>query len=54
MRHVDTIDVVYRSESRASMIASRIPSAPLGVVEVRPCRDLVVEGVSYKASRKSR
>jgi hypothetical protein len=43
-----------RDLNEAIQIASRIPSAPLGVVEVRPCRDLVVDGVSHKASRKSR
>ena len=43
-----------RDLNEAIQVASRIPSAPLGVVEVRPCRDLVVRGVSHKASRKSR
>ena len=43
-----------RDLNEAIQVASRIPSAPLGVVEVRPCRDLVVDGVSHKASRKSR
>ena len=43
-----------RDLNEAIQIASRIPSAPMGVVEVRPCRDLVVDGVSHKASRKSR
>ena len=43
-----------RDLNEAIQIASRIPSAPLGVVEVRPCRDLVVDGARHKASRKSR
>jgi hypothetical protein len=43
-----------RDLNEAIQIASRIPSAPLGTVEVRPCRDLEVEGVPRKASSKSR
>jgi hypothetical protein len=43
-----------RDLNEAIQIASRFPSAPLGTVEVRPCRDLVVDGVSHKASRISR
>jgi len=43
-----------RDLNEAIQLASRLPSAPLGTVEVRPCRDLEVEGVAYKASRKSR
>ena len=42
-----------RDLNEAIQVASRIPSAPLGTVEVRPCRDLEIEGVAYKASRKS-
>ena len=38
----------------AIQVASRIPSAPIGTVEVRPCRDLEVDGVARKASRKPR
>lgn len=43
-----------RDLNEAIQVASRIPSAPLGTVEVRPCRDLVVEGVAHRASRKPR
>ena len=43
-----------RDLNEAIQVASRLPSAPLGVVEVRPCRDLVVGGKSHKASRKAR
>ena len=43
-----------RDLNEAIQVASRFPSAPLGTVEVRPCRDLVVEGVARKASSKSR
>ena len=43
-----------RDLNEAIQVASRFPSAPLGTVEVRPCRDLVVDGVSHKASSKSR
>ncbi|MBV8208927.1 MAG: YciI family protein [Burkholderiaceae bacterium] len=43
-----------RDLNEAIQVASRIPSAPLGAIEVRPCRDLIVEGVSRKASRKTR
>jgi hypothetical protein len=42
-----------RDLNEAIQVASRIPSAPLGTVEVRPCRDLVVAGTPRKASRKS-
>ena len=34
-----------RDLNEAIQVASRFPSAPLGTVEVRPCRDLVVDGV---------
>jgi hypothetical protein len=43
-----------RDLNEAIQVASRIPAAPLGTVEVRPCRDLVVDGVARKASSRSR
>jgi hypothetical protein len=43
-----------RDLNEAIQVAARLPSAPLGLVEVRPCRDLVVDGESHKASRKTR
>jgi hypothetical protein len=43
-----------RDLNEAIQVAARIPSAPLGTVEVLPCRDLEVDGVAHKASRKSR
>jgi hypothetical protein len=43
-----------RDLNEAIQIASHIPAAPLGTVEVRPCRDLIVDGVKHKASRKAR
>ena len=43
-----------RDLNEAIQVAARIPSAPLGTIEVRPCRDLEVDGVPHKASRKSR
>ena len=43
-----------RDLNEAIQVASRFPSAPLGTVEVRPCRELVVDGVARKASSKSR
>jgi hypothetical protein len=43
-----------RDLNEAVQVASRIPSAPLGTVEVRPCRDLEIDGVPHKASRRSR
>ena len=43
-----------RDLNEAVQVASRIPAAPLGTVEVRPCRDLEIDGVGHKASRKSR
>jgi hypothetical protein len=42
-----------RDLNEAVQIASHLPAAPLGTVEVRPCRDLVVDGTPRKASRKS-
>ena len=43
-----------RDLNEAIQVASRFPSAPMGTVEVRPCRNLVVDGVAHKASSKSR
>jgi hypothetical protein len=43
-----------RDLNEAISIAAGIPAAPLGTVEVRPCRDLVVDGKARKASRISR
>lgn len=38
-----------RDLSEATQIASRIPSAPLGTIEVRPTRKLIVDGVPRDA-----
>jgi len=43
-----------RDLNEAIQVASRLPAAPLGTVEVRPCRDLEVDGVPRRASSKSR
>jgi hypothetical protein len=43
-----------RDLNEAIQVAARIPSASRGTVEVRPCRDLEVDGVPHKASRKTR
>jgi hypothetical protein len=43
-----------RDLNEAIQVASRLPSAPLGTVEVRPCRDLEVGGVRHRASSKAR
>lgn len=43
-----------RDLNEAIQIAAQIPSAPLGTVELRPCRDLIVDGARHKASRKPR
>ncbi len=43
-----------RDLNEAIQVAARIPSAPLGTVEVRPCRDLEVDGVPHRASSKPR
>ena len=43
-----------RDLNEAIQVASRLPSAPLGTVEVRPCRDLEVDGVPRRASSKPR
>ena len=45
--------VEARDLNEAVQVASRIPAAPLGTVEVRPCRDLQIAGVRHKASRKT-
>ena len=42
-----------RDLNEAVQVAARLPAAPLGAVEVRPCRDLEVGGIPRKASRKS-
>ena len=43
-----------RDFNEAIQVAARIPAAALGMVEVRPCRDLVVDGVARRASSKAR
>jgi hypothetical protein len=43
-----------RDLNEAISVASKLPSAPLGTVEVRPCRDLEVNGTPHKASSKSK
>jgi hypothetical protein len=43
-----------RDLNDAVQVAARLPAAALGVVEVRPCRDLEVAGMPQKASRKTR
>ncbi len=43
-----------RDLDEALQVATRIPSAPLGTIELSPCRDLIVDGVKHKASRKPR
>jgi len=43
-----------RDLNEAIAVAARIPAAPLGVVEVRPCRDLEIDGVRHVASSKPR
>ena len=42
-----------RDLNEAIQVASRFPGAPLGTVEVRPCRDLVVDGVAHQSTRRS-
>jgi hypothetical protein len=42
-----------RDLNEAIQVASRFPSAPLGTVEVRPCRDLVVDGVAHPSSSRT-
>ena len=46
--------VEARDLNEAIAVAARLPAAPLGVVEVRPCRDLEVDGVPHVASSKPR
>ena len=38
-----------RDLNEAIQVAARLPSAPMGTIEVRPCRDLIVDGVARKA-----
>ncbi len=42
-----------RDLNEAINIAARLPSAPMGAIEVRPCRNLIVDGVARNASSKS-
>lgn len=46
--------VEARDLNEAIALAARIPSAPLGTIELRPCRDLEVNGIPQKASSKSK
>ncbi|HTS83459.1 MAG TPA: YciI family protein [Usitatibacter sp.] len=46
--------VEARDLNEAISVAARLPSAPLGTIEVRPCRDLIVDGVPRRASSKPR
>lgn len=43
-----------RDLNEAIAVASKLPSAPLGAIEVRPCRDLEVHGTAHRASSKPR
>lgn len=43
-----------RDLNEAIQISARIPCAPLGTIELRPCRDLIVDGAKHNASRKPR
>jgi hypothetical protein len=43
-----------RDLNEAIQVAARFPSAPYGTVEVRPCRELIVDGVPRASSSKSR
>ena len=43
-----------RDLNEAISVASKLPSAPLGTVEIRPCRDLEVNGTPRRASSKPR
>ena len=43
-----------RDLNEAIAIAARLPGGKLGVVEVRPCRDLEIDGIPHKASSKPR
>ena len=42
-----------RDLNEAIAVAARLPAAPLGTVEIRPCRDLEVGGISHKAYSKT-
>ena len=46
--------VEARDLNEAIQVAARLPSAPMGTVEIRPCRDLEVGGVARRASSKPR
>ena len=41
-----------RDLNEAIQVASRFPSAPLGTIEVRPCRNLVVNGVAHTSTAR--
>jgi len=43
-----------RDLNEAIQVAARIPSAELGTIEIRPCRNLVVDGTPRVASSKPR
>ena len=45
--------VEARDLNEAIQIAASLPSAHLGIVEVRPCRNLVVDGTARLASSKA-
>jgi hypothetical protein len=46
--------VEARDLNEAIQVAARLPGGELGVVEVRPCRDLEVGGLAHRASSKPR
>jgi hypothetical protein len=43
-----------RDLNEAIQVAARLPSAAYATVEVRPCRQLIVDGVARPSSSKSR
>ena len=43
-----------RDLNEAIQVAAKLPSAAYGTIEVRPCRQLVVDGVARPSSSKSR
>ena len=43
-----------RDLNEAIHVSARLPSAPMGTVEIRPCRDLEVDGTPHRASSKPR
>lgn len=43
-----------RDLNEAIQVAAQLPSASYGTVEVRPCRQLVVDGVARASSSKAR